>query len=280
MFTKKPKIKKSSWHYKVWAWTWNNKIWDKRVPTVRSICPYFWRTVLIGLLLLPVLHVFHYVFWPFKKTCRTNFRAAFAFWLVFTGLLLWLKVELIIITVICFFSLMIIGAFAIVGLGWCLKKLSELGTFKPVATVVSYDWQVYRRYYVPKYHLPVEEFDYSHWRYPMWLHLLFWLQPLILMAIVYFGGRAVLPPEMIDSGAVLLKWALIILGVFYFVVTPLVMWRMAVLARRELYRKRPELRPEKKRSKLAIQIEDTWELFCTWLKATKEGVCPLVEFVD
>jgi len=50
-------LKKSSWHYRVWAWshrTWNDptgtreKAGKSVVPETTSLCPYFWRIILIA----------------------------------------------------------------------------------------------------------------------------------------------------------------------------------------------------------------------------------------
>lgn len=280
MFKEKPKIKRSSWHYKVWYWTWENIIWDKCVPEVRSICAYCHRVLWYGLLLLPILHFFYGIFWPFKKIGRTSFMAALLFWVFFTGSMFLIKAEMFLIVFICLITLTCLVFCILVLIIIGLMKLGELGVFKPVAIVTNYDWQFYRRYCVPKYRLPVEEFDYNHRRNPLWLHLLFWIQPVGFMALVFFGGQTVLPEKMIDGGTIPLIWTIIALIISYLVVTPIVMWRRAVLERRKLYWEHPELEPVKERSKLGIQIEDTWELFLNWLEAKKERVCPLVDFVD
>lgn len=63
MFTNSHIIHRNTVHYRIWEWTYRNWIWKaKKIPTHKSLCPYWHRIIWIGMLAA----ILHLIYAPFR----------------------------------------------------------------------------------------------------------------------------------------------------------------------------------------------------------------------
>jgi len=297
MFITKPKISRYSWHYKFWQWTFRNKIWKAEIPVQTSICAYCQRIFWIGGVTV-LLHLLYYFFVSpirlfyqrvVRHITKVDYLATALIWAVFVAGVLALRLEgSLIYLLFTVFGLLI-------GIG-CIFILYYIGKaiFKPINRYADFNRQVYLRYYVPKYHLPEEDFTYNDYLRPFWINFLFLAQPIVLLTIIYFVGDKVPFLQRLGGSLKLSMWSFIALIAFYVILTKIT---HSVLAKRhkKITSKPKKKKPKKKRSmfqsspsrrlnswlrKVVGNIADFIEILKIWTKSKKEKVCPLVEFVD
>ncbi|MFA6097930.1 MAG: hypothetical protein WCV50_03980 [Patescibacteria group bacterium] len=226
MFIEKPKVHRSGLPYLLWKLTYRNWIWKKGVPTRKSICPFTWRTVIIGIITLachlvyaPLRIVFYEILYRFARVLfKNDFLATAAVWLVTLLLIYLVGLEMFFPWIIGFAVTMFAAGGVCFGIGsligWFFMKTAPGKSFtrfiiQPTvggiirgSVVVFYRIPrfvviVYQRYYAPKYKLPSDRYEFNSGRSQAVILLLFWLALLGLPFLGLLGGAIGLVPQLI-----------------------------------------------------------------------------------
>ncbi len=292
MFVKQPTIHRHTLHYKVWRWTFRNLLWKKRVVENKSLCQYWWRTILGGII-TAILHIlygplkillYNILYQAVRPIFRNDVAAAFVVWLLLLFLvnisgawvfLPWILgfilhcagliglVFLIILVLKKFSETEIIDHFS----GWVLKWL-----LKPVGLVFVFIFkivlwnlfkflfgclpvftvQVIEKFYIPRHELPDGEYKFRQQNQTL-VKLSFWTLQFIFLASILVA--------ILKTGITLplLTAREIITSALILTVSILVPWTYAYfglkrMEREWIYSHHPELRPKKKFAQLKARI--------------------------
>lgn len=286
MFTERPKIERSSGHYAVWCWTYSNLLWDKPIKEWKSICQYFWRVVLFGLATL-CLHVLYLPLkWIFYDLLYVHI-ARYATKHVFLGsVLVWLMVG----AILAFTRWEALPPAFVGGMALLLAALAVFGVMVYlvyiiikaairflIAPVIRFDWQMFRRYYVPTYKLEPGTFRYEKFG-PMVRHILYWIQPILLLLLGYGGHRTGVVLPNAASTKVLLECTVVMLG-SYTILTAITFWilkkRLEHEQQAEMARSRGLAQPvEPTMSEESVPAKSWWDVVVVYLRAKKEKSLP------
>lgn len=301
MFTGPVTVHRSSWHYKLWCFTYRNGLWKKSVPSQRSICAYTHRIIWIGL----ITAILHLTIFPLKWVIKDflfdliltplgerKFLATTLIWLLGLCACFYFELEHVLIGWLSFVILFVTVLLCIVGIVFLFCKLFSLFYNHALRPVISFNRGLFFFLFIggPK----AVEFSREYPRFSKLTgQLLFWTEfvgiNLILISPLIILGYAF---GSLESGEL---WTLLLYlltgGAFALFLTYIItetMYQHAQVPQEDYYWRRRRMQApqeEPVKPKKAEHAGPSWwerNLLPFWqlVKAMKDRVCPLIRFAE
>lgn len=278
-------IKRSTLLYRIWGWTYHNRLWWKLQPKKPSLCLVvqraFWVGIITALLHLVVVPIQYILRDLLYRSLRFIFRSKWAAivltWLIVVGLS-FLEGGYVLPIFVFFIFLLLGSALSGLGVAWLIWRTMKRTIFR----VLYFDWVVYRSCYFPVHQRPRS--DLPDWN-PLWIHVVFWVQIGLLLIGSYLSGDYFLPKR--GDGVSLLLWIMAVLACLWCLLTLPIFLYLESKERR--YQKRYQEAQARKAphetrpswfDRIWARLSEEIKPLIIWLKAVHRRVCPLVNFID